>query len=434
MSEVEKPRIKKLKSLSTDETENRLTPIEDKNCWTVPLVGNNGESQRFEDFQVFLRKDVYTRILDYACLKTDREVGGVILGKYYKHDANRKSFIDIVSFIEAENAEERATTFTFTIASMEQIYKVKDKEFPETPIIGWFHTHPGFGIFLSGMDIFIQKNYFPRPWQVAYVVDPIHHTLGFFRYKDKTIVPCQNVYLYDLRAGEQSVGIGPYQLAEIVHTEVEQLGEAFLVKLRDTLIEEFDKYGPDKETGLLSKAWNQRNFIGIILTICFLIGSFVVTSNLFKAVNQIRDENVKSVASLNDRLNVLEKKIDNGLSQQHQTSTDMQKLRSLTQDIWQQTKPTATPVPLPPVTVELDTVFPDVPEAEPEKKSLEIWPETLIIIEEGDNLWRLCRKYYGQVTSEMIEKLSRLNHLEDPNILIPGTYLAFPDCEYLMGM
>jgi proteasome lid subunit RPN8/RPN11 len=40
-------------------------------------------------------------------------------------------------------------------------------------IIGWIHTHPDYGIFLSENDMFIQNNYFKDINQVAYVIDPI---------------------------------------------------------------------------------------------------------------------------------------------------------------------------------------------------------------------------------------------------------------------
>src|SRR3954447_25139327 len=50
-------------------------------------------------------------------------------------------------------------------------------------ILGWYHTHPGFGIFLSEMDLFIQNNFFPEPWQVASVYDPKSGEDGIFVWK-----------------------------------------------------------------------------------------------------------------------------------------------------------------------------------------------------------------------------------------------------------
>ena len=55
-----------------------------------------------------------------------------------------------------------------------------DKDHPDARIVGWYHTHPGFGIFLSGMDLFIQDNFFNLPWQVAFVYDPTSEEEGLF--------------------------------------------------------------------------------------------------------------------------------------------------------------------------------------------------------------------------------------------------------------
>lgn len=38
-------------------------------------------------------------------------------------------------------------------------------------IVGWAHTHPGFGVFLSDFDKEQHQRLFPEPWQIAYVMD-----------------------------------------------------------------------------------------------------------------------------------------------------------------------------------------------------------------------------------------------------------------------
>ena len=47
-------------------------------------------------------------------------------------------------------------------------------------IVGWFHTHPGLGVFMSGTDRQTQRNFFSQPWQVSLVVDPRTEDIGFF--------------------------------------------------------------------------------------------------------------------------------------------------------------------------------------------------------------------------------------------------------------
>ncbi len=44
--------------------------------------------------------------------------------------------------------------------------------------MGWYHTHPDFGIFLSDRDRFIHEHFFSGPGQVAHVIDPIRQIRG----------------------------------------------------------------------------------------------------------------------------------------------------------------------------------------------------------------------------------------------------------------
>ena len=47
-------------------------------------------------------------------------------------------------------------------------------------IVGWYHSHPGFGIFLSEHDRFIHRHFFGEPGQIALVIDPLAHVEGLF--------------------------------------------------------------------------------------------------------------------------------------------------------------------------------------------------------------------------------------------------------------
>jgi hypothetical protein len=50
---------------------------------------------------------------------------------------------------------------------------VLDEQHPNAQIVGWYHTHPGYGLFLSQQDLFIQTNFFKNHSQIALVIDPI---------------------------------------------------------------------------------------------------------------------------------------------------------------------------------------------------------------------------------------------------------------------
>lgn len=53
-------------------------------------------------------------------------------------------------------------------------------------IVGWWHSHPDFGCFLSSSDLLTQKYFFHKSYQVAMVVDPIRNEFEFFTLDNNT--------------------------------------------------------------------------------------------------------------------------------------------------------------------------------------------------------------------------------------------------------
>ena len=145
--------------------------------------------------QVYIKQDVYKRIEKLAKENMSKEVGSILIGDFID-EKNRKTVV-ISNYIEAKFTDASAATLTFTHETWDYVYKEKDKKYPDKKIVGWQHTHPGYGIFLSNYDIFIQENFFNLEWQVAYVVDPIADTRGFFEWKSKKISKMTGFYVYD---------------------------------------------------------------------------------------------------------------------------------------------------------------------------------------------------------------------------------------------
>jgi proteasome lid subunit RPN8/RPN11 len=115
----------------------------------------------------------------------DREVGGVLIGR-----AARYGLPLITGAIPAIQADERRDSLTFTQDTWEHVHRTLDRDYPEgEQIVGWYHSHPGFGIFLSEHDLFIHRNFFSGISQIALVVDPHATTEGVFVWHDGSIVP-----------------------------------------------------------------------------------------------------------------------------------------------------------------------------------------------------------------------------------------------------
>lgn len=124
-------------------------------------------------------------ILNYSQSDTSQELGGILLGNYFKKE--EQYHVSVEAAVEALYTEAAKGSVTFTHKTWEHINKVREEQYPDYKIVGWFHTHPGFGIFLSGYDKFIHKNFFNLPWQVAYVIDPLAGQHGFFGWSNNSI-------------------------------------------------------------------------------------------------------------------------------------------------------------------------------------------------------------------------------------------------------
>jgi proteasome lid subunit RPN8/RPN11/F0F1-type ATP synthase membrane subunit b/b' len=106
------------------------------------------------------------------------EVGGILIGDIYKDKDG--PFLEVSAAIVGEHTKNQGAQMTFTTETWAHVNHVKDERYPDARVVGWYHTHPRFGIFLSEMDRFIHKSHFPQPWTTALVVDPVQDAEGFF--------------------------------------------------------------------------------------------------------------------------------------------------------------------------------------------------------------------------------------------------------------
>ena len=148
-----------------------------------------------DDLPIFLDRKSADEIERHALSDTSVELGGVLLGKECVDDETGAPFVLVSEALQAHHYQNTQASFTYTHESWEQISRERDENFPDLDVVGWYHTHPDFGIFLSSHDLFIHHHFFSQPLQVAYVVDPIRQTRGFFRWAGGEMVPVRGFHL-----------------------------------------------------------------------------------------------------------------------------------------------------------------------------------------------------------------------------------------------
>ncbi len=118
----------------------------------------------------------------HALSSFDREVAGVMIGRQPEKQPDGRYVVHVIDSIIAKHTVMHGASVTYTPESWRYLNDTLWERYPDDSavMVGWYHTHPGFGIFLSGMDLFIHQNFFTQIWHVAYVLDPHARTSGFF--------------------------------------------------------------------------------------------------------------------------------------------------------------------------------------------------------------------------------------------------------------
>ena len=148
-----------------------------------------------EEKKVYIFQKIYNEIHAFTKNKTENESGGFLVGRVENEFG--KTNIIVTGFIEAKYTESTNTTLKFTHKTWEACNETLEKKFSKQKIVGWIHTHPNFGIFLSEYDTFIQKNFFAEDFQIAYVIDPIQKTEGFYYWQSEEIKASSGFYVFD---------------------------------------------------------------------------------------------------------------------------------------------------------------------------------------------------------------------------------------------
>ncbi len=150
-------------------------------------------------FTVVVQRSVVEAVHAHGESDTSVEICGVLVGNIH-HD-NISPYLLIEAHIPGDKATSKQTQVTFTAATWDGIQKAMELKHPDKKIVGWYHTHPGFGVFLSGMDLFIQDHFFNLAWQAAWVYDPIAKIDGMFVWREGRSEKCG--FLIEENLGQQ---------------------------------------------------------------------------------------------------------------------------------------------------------------------------------------------------------------------------------------
>ncbi|KYK38373.1 MAG: hypothetical protein AYK18_17375 [Theionarchaea archaeon DG-70] len=132
--------------------------------------------------EIYIYEDTIKGAINHCINYGDLEAIGLLLGRRYNYF--RKEYILIVDQIEVKSRSSH-TFVEFDREAFSQIGDVMRSEgHQEDFLVGWYHSHPDFGCWLSEIDVETQATYFYEKYHCALVIDPMRRYLRFFKLRE----------------------------------------------------------------------------------------------------------------------------------------------------------------------------------------------------------------------------------------------------------
>lgn len=142
--------------------------------------------------EVYITEDASKEMEDHANEGEPLEIGGFLLGKPVMiHDDNNVSnpcsrdddlATWVLKTVRGDCISQRGHV-TIESSSYDRAWREIKCNNDDLIIVGWYHTHPDIGIFLSSTDVNNMESHYREPYQIAIVIDPIRNERDVFGWR-----------------------------------------------------------------------------------------------------------------------------------------------------------------------------------------------------------------------------------------------------------
>ncbi|KYK31054.1 MAG: hypothetical protein AYK19_17560 [Theionarchaea archaeon DG-70-1] len=129
--------------------------------------------------EIYIYEDTIKGAINHCMQYGNLEAIGLLLGRRYRYSG--REYVLIVDQIEVKSRSSH-TFVEFDREAFSHIGGVLESEIHQKDfLVGWYHSHPNFGCWLSDIDIETQTTYFYEKYHSALVIDPVKRYLRFFK-------------------------------------------------------------------------------------------------------------------------------------------------------------------------------------------------------------------------------------------------------------
>lgn len=144
------------------------------------VISNKSNIAKEREFQVYFVARVLEQIWAHARQQPRVECSGILVGQPCQTLDLKVTFVVIVGAVPHQTNRRSVGHVTVGPAEIAAVREIIETNFPNCIPVGWYHSHPGHGIFLSGQDMTIVRSIYNQAWHIAVVVDPIRNEAGMF--------------------------------------------------------------------------------------------------------------------------------------------------------------------------------------------------------------------------------------------------------------
>ena len=136
--------------------------------WGKPYAG----------IEIYISQTAFDKMMKQCAVFAKRhlEAMGYLVGDYCRWKNKEYTIIE-----DAVTSDLETTSVSVHFQAFEKAFDQLDKIDFDYVIVGWYHSHPGHGCFMSQTDISTQKRMFNKPFHSAIVVDPINKEFKVYK-------------------------------------------------------------------------------------------------------------------------------------------------------------------------------------------------------------------------------------------------------------
>lgn len=372
-----------------------------------------------DGIQIYLEDYVYTYLYQYARKDTKSEQLAVLIGKYEKRE--EEEIVLISGAIQVKDPEVEKGQPHFTEEAWEYVQEKQKEYFPETQVLGWMHTQPGYGLVMTSFHHKEHEKWFKMPYQLIYVIDPIGKLDHFYRWREG-FRDVSGYFIYYDRNEEMH----DYMLDHrVIKNKILEQPEDVIVQYRKQ-----DRYR--RQEAQQKKIIHMlTSFSAVLLFICLIMGIGLIynveqVQQLQEALNtmdstytnlftQIKGDAIEGVFAQ-------EIEVDDGAEEdmemvvvQEKTEKNLEDIQKSAEQEVQKNKE--------------EEIEKSQEEQEVEKEEeLQNEEQEVVVkeytIQKGDNLNKISYQFYQ--TTDMVDEILVLNGITDPDKIYAGKTIMLP--------